>query len=147
MVFIRNDINRLICVHFASRITGPAHVTWATSQEVDAFLKPLPLGFDSDLHIKALLFPPVTHLSEGGIQLDCRRKLIQYRPGNASHLTDGCAGVGQLLEESVLQEKGPGCCGSVRYGSVRCWLGSGVQGKTPLPVTELTGLWGGEKDA
>lgn len=95
-VFKPEDINRLICVHSAEQITSPAYVSWATSQEGHTFLKQLPLGFNSDLHIKVLPFPPVTHLSEGGIQLDCQSKLIQYRPGNASHLTDGWAGVGHL---------------------------------------------------
>lgn len=96
MVFKPKDINRLICVHSLEQIASPAYVTWATSQEGHTFLKQLPLGFNSDLHIKVLPFPPVTHLSEGGIQLDCESKLIQYRPGNASHLTDGSAGAGRL---------------------------------------------------
>lgn len=52
------------------------------------FYSSLLQGFDLDLHIKVLPFPLVTHLSEGGIQLDCQSKLIQYWPGKASHLKD-----------------------------------------------------------
>lgn len=58
MVFKPEDINRLICVHSAEQITSPAYVTWATSQEGHTFLKQLPLGFNSDLHIKVFTLSP-----------------------------------------------------------------------------------------
>lgn len=68
----------MIYVHFAEQITSTAFVTQATSQEEYIFLKQPSLGLRLRSAYQGFALSPVTHLSEGGIQLDCQSKLIQY---------------------------------------------------------------------